>query len=99
MCIRDSLRVELLVACVLEHLLALGGYLALGLAGIKEFLVALSECVGLLLDGGGLVTGVSGLKQQLFSQLLVRSFFCQDVYKRQLLKYNTILPLQCQAFS
>jgi hypothetical protein len=31
--------------------------------------------VGLLLDGGGLVADVSGLKQQLFSQLLVRSFF------------------------
>ena len=33
------LRVELLVACVLEHLLALSGHLALGLARIEEFLV------------------------------------------------------------
>ena len=40
------LRVELLVACVLAHLLALSSHLALGLACVEEFLVALSECVG-----------------------------------------------------
>jgi hypothetical protein len=82
------LRVELLVACVLEHLLALSGHLALGLARIEEFLVALSECVGLLLDGGGLVADVSGLKQQLFSQLLVRSFFCHRISPAFLFSYT-----------
>ena len=85
------LRVELLVACVLEHLLALSGHLALGLACVEEFLVALSECVGLLLDGGGLVADVSGLKQQLFSQLLVRSFFCHRISPAFLFSYTCYL--------
>ena len=62
-----------------------------GLAGIKEFLVALSECVGLLLDGGGLVADVSGLKQQLFSQLLVRSFFCHRISPAFLFSYTCYL--------
>ena len=92
------LRVELLVASVLQHPLALGGYLALGLAGIKEFLVALSECVGLLLDGGGLVTGVSGLKQQLFSQLLVRSFFCHRISPAFLFSYTLIYQKPARAY-
>jgi hypothetical protein len=60
----------------------------LGLACVEEFLVALSECMGLLLDGGGLVADVSGLKQQLFSQLLVRSFFCHRISPAFLFSYT-----------
>ena len=81
-------RVELLVACILEHLLALGGDLALGLACIQELLVALGKVVGLLLHVSVLIGDVSRLIEQLFSQLLVRSFFCHRISPAFLFRYS-----------
>ena len=81
-------RVELLVACILEHLLALGGDLTLGLACIQELLVALGKVVGLLLHVSVLIGDVSRLIEQLFSQLLVRSFFCHRISPAFLFRYS-----------
>ena len=81
-------RVELLVPCILEHLLALGGNLALGLACIQELLVALGKVVGLLLHVSVLIGDVSRLIEQLFSQLLVRSFFCHRISPAFLFRYS-----------
>ena len=71
--------VELHVAGILEHLLALGGDFALGLAVVEELLVALGKSVCLLLDVCILVGDVSRLIEQLFGQLLGRSFFCHRI--------------------
>ena len=71
--------VELHVAGILEHLLALGGDFALGLAVIEELAVALCKIGGCLFDICGFVRRVSGGIEQLFGQLLGRSFFCHRI--------------------
>ena len=82
------LGVELDVAGILEHLLAFCGDLALGLAIVEELLVALGKVVGLLLDVGILVGDVSGLIEQLFSKLLIRSLFCHRISPAFLFPYS-----------
>ena len=80
--------VELHVAGILEHLLALGGDFALGLAVVEELLVALGKSVCLLLDVCILVGDVSRLIEQLFGQLLGRSFFCHRISPAFLFPYS-----------
>ena len=80
--------VELHVAGILEHLLALGGDFALGLAVVEELLVALGKSVCLLLDVCILVGDVSRLIEQLFGQLLGRSFFCHRISPAFLFLYS-----------
>ena len=88
--------VKQLVASVLQHLLALSGHLALGLAVIEELAVALCKIGGCLFDICGFVRRVSGGIEQLFGQLLGRSFFCHRISPAFLFSILNILNISNQ---